>query len=205
MSNAAARRLTHRSDVHDANVGDLAVEWHVAAPADDDVARSVAEQRDDLVVGHVEAERFARVRGRTVNHQHAVTRFERKVGARRELAEPRDDELAELLVHLLESIDPRSLACACRCQFSWIDLSESAVADALNAERSVIDQELPNLERVGTRKTQISAGDELIPAEVIGLLQHGSKRPRVAVNVGYTEKTHERPGAPGVQPLRQDC
>ena len=136
----------------------------------------VAEQRDELVVGHVEAEGLARVGGRAVNDEHAVPGLERQRRARRQLAEARDDELAELLVHLLEPLDARTLARARGSELARIDLRERAIADALNAQRSVIDQKLPDSQRIGAWKAKIATRDELIPAVVVRFLEHGFER-----------------------------
>jgi hypothetical protein len=92
----AAGRLPDRADADDADVRHGAVEGDVAAAADDQVARLVPEQGQDLVVVHVVRERLQRISGAAVDHEQGVTGLDRQPGEGRELAEAGDDQIAEL-------------------------------------------------------------------------------------------------------------
>ncbi len=191
VSDAALGGLADGADVHDTHVGDLALERHVAAAAHDDVPRLVAEQREDLVVGHVEAQGLTRIRRRAVHDEHRVSRLERQRRLLRQLAETSDDELSELLMRLLEPLDARALDGLGSGELGRIHLRERTVADALHTERAMLDEYLPHAQRIRPGKTQVTARDELIPAERVRLAQHGLERTRVPVDVRDAEKPHE--------------
>src|SRR5262249_33597086 len=62
------RGSSSRPDVDDAPAGRRAIHRHVRSAADDDVGRIVADERSDLLIGHVVTEGFQRV-GRGAVHE----------------------------------------------------------------------------------------------------------------------------------------
>ncbi len=58
-----------------------------------------------------------------------------------------------------------------------IDGRERAIADALSAQGAVLHEDLPDLERLGPREALIAAGDQLVEAETLLLLDHHAQRP----------------------------
>jgi hypothetical protein len=69
----------------------------------------------------------------------------------------------------------------------------------------MIDEKLPDPQRIRTGKAEITARDELIPTVVVGFAEHGLEGFRMTVNVGDAEEAHDRFAGFRVQPLREDC
>lgn len=204
MRVAPARRLPDRTDVDDVNVRHAPLERNVTAAAHDDVAGLVTEQRDELVVGHVVAERFRRIERRAVHDEHRVPRLDRQTRRGRQLPEPRDDELPELGLYLPEALDALALLTAGCGKLLGIDLRESPVAHALHAKSSVLDEQLPHGERLRPWENQISARYELVPAVPARFVEHGFERSRVPVDVGDAEEPHAEAGCRPTRARQQE-
>src|SRR5690606_36682938 len=109
---AAVGCLADGADVDDARAAYRAIEGDVAAPADDDVGRVVAEQNGDFLIVELVRERFERIAGGAVDELQMPRALDGDAHGSRELGKPRQDELAELVSRFPQALQSVALEIA---------------------------------------------------------------------------------------------
>ena len=193
---AAAGRVTDGADVHDVNAADPALEGHVAPSADHDVRGIVADERRELLVAHVVRHVLGRIGRRSVDHDHLVSVGQRDADGVGELAEARDDDLAELGAGPHELVDPLLLLLVRDPHGVEVERREGAVGHASHEGRVARDEQPPGGERRGAGVTKIASDDEPMEPPALGRGEDSVESLGVAVEVGKAQKPHPAQSTP---------
>jgi hypothetical protein len=109
-----------------------------------------------------------------------------------ELAQASHDELAQGLPGGQQAVYPNLLVRVHRLQLGRVDGRDRAIGHALNADRLVLQEEVPGFERFGAGKQEIATHEQLLERPGLAFGDDGPERRRMSVHVRNAEKSHER-------------
>ena len=162
----------------------------MAHAADDDVTAVVAEERVDLLIGHVEGERLVRVKGRAVHEDQLAAVLEGNALVGRQSLDALEDEVPELRANRLHAVEHQALVLASGTESVRIEGRQSFVGHALDHHRAGGREAPPCLERLRSGKDDVTGDEQLVERALLGRRQDSAESVEVAVDVGDTEEKH---------------